>query len=221
VKACMACEERYQTYVIARNRLAGEYLVHLLADDRLIAPVLCDHVANLRPETGTVVFVVDGSFIPIGECVRRLTSRYPQARFVVVGNPRRPEEIVILLREGVHGFVEYSQVAATLRDSVQQVATGLLWVPREVLSAYVEQTSRTNRCQSAGNKTVMTPREVEVVEFVRLGLSNKEIGSILGVQESTVKFHLSNIFEKLHIRSRDQLGFDQRPAFLWDQLFSA
>lgn len=217
----MSCTEGCRIYVIATHPLAGEYLVQLLTADNVIPPVLCDDLADLRPERGRVVFVLDGSFVPIGECVRRLRDRYPQARFMVIGKPRPREEIVILLREGVHGFVEYHQVTSTLRDGLAQVASGHLWFPREVLSTYVELTSPTSRNPANGIGSDMTPREIEVMEFVRLGLSNKEIGSMLGVQESTIKFHLSNIFEKLHISRREELGLPQRPAGLWCQLLSA
>lgn len=52
-------------------------------------------------------------------------------------------------------------------------------------------------------------REREVVELVVKGLSNREIGAMLFVTEKTVKFHLTNIFAKLGIRTRAQLIADR------------
>jgi DNA-binding NarL/FixJ family response regulator len=48
----------------------------------------------------------------------------------------------------------------------------------------------------------LTDRELEVLESVAAGLTNKEIAGALGVSENTVKFHLRNILDKLHAQSR-------------------
>lgn len=51
----------------------------------------------------------------------------------------------------------------------------------------------------------LSNREAEVTELVAKGLSNKEIGNQLFVTEKTIKFHLTNIYKKLHVKSRAQL----------------
>ncbi|MBM4467202.1 MAG: response regulator transcription factor, partial [Chloroflexi bacterium] len=50
----------------------------------------------------------------------------------------------------------------------------------------------------------LTPREIEVLKLVVEGDSNKEIAAKLGIQENTVKIHLRNILEKLHLQNRLQ-----------------
>ncbi len=52
---------------------------------------------------------------------------------------------------------------------------------------------------------MLTPRESQILELVKRRLSNKEIAGIRRVQESTVKFHLSNIFSKLRVPNRQAL----------------
>lgn len=51
----------------------------------------------------------------------------------------------------------------------------------------------------------LTKRETEIVKLVLAGLSNREIGEQLYIAESTVKKHMSNIFEKLEVQNREQL----------------
>lgn len=51
----------------------------------------------------------------------------------------------------------------------------------------------------------LTTREAEVFQLVRQGLANKEIASVLGLSEKTVKFHVSNVLAKAHMASRAQL----------------
>lgn len=54
-------------------------------------------------------------------------------------------------------------------------------------------------------KTDLTPKEKEIVILVSKGLSNKEIGQVLGIEEMTVKIHVNHILNKLDLRSRAQL----------------
>jgi two-component system nitrate/nitrite response regulator NarL len=53
-------------------------------------------------------------------------------------------------------------------------------------------------------KDELTPREVEILELVVAGASNKEITEALCITENTVKTHMSNILEKLHLQNRVQ-----------------
>jgi DNA-binding NarL/FixJ family response regulator len=50
----------------------------------------------------------------------------------------------------------------------------------------------------------LSPRELEVLEAVAIGLSNREIASKLWVSEPTVKFHLTNVYRKLGVTNRTQ-----------------
>lgn len=53
--------------------------------------------------------------------------------------------------------------------------------------------------------TVLTTKETEVVQFLNKGLSNREIALQMNVTEKTVKFHLTNVYRKLGVKSRTQL----------------
>lgn len=64
-----------------------------------------------------------------------------------------------------------------------------------------EKKSRDEQCRELG----LTARETEIVKLVLAGLTNREIGESLYIAESTVKKHLSNIFEKLSVENREQL----------------
>ena len=57
---------------------------------------------------------------------------------------------------------------------------------------------------SAGDAT-MTPREAEVANLVSQGLANKVVANQLGIGEGTVKVHLHNIYQKLHVSNRTGL----------------
>ena len=68
----------------------------------------------------------------------------------------------------------------------------------------VPDNSNSWSANSAGNAT-MTPREAEVANLVSQGLANKVVAKQLGIVEGTVKVHLHNIYQKLHVSNRTAL----------------
>lgn len=193
-------------YIIASHRLAGEYLFRIIAKDRRLKPVLCEQLPLMRPNQISGVFVFDTSntSTPLSVSLRKLRSMAKGGRFLVVDNGQPDVEIIRLLSIGIHGFVTYSDVRRTLCDAITKIAAGGLWIPHRILQLYVESAPHHEK-HGADTLFVTTPRETEVLELVRQRLSNKEIGEILGVRESTVKYHLSNILGKFQASSRGEL----------------
>src|ERR1700675_1455672 len=131
------------TYVIASNRLAGEYLVQILAHDRFARPILCEQLPQPRLRSMPTVFVVEGSLLPLplSECIRRLRSLFPKGRFVMVDRPQPDEEVMRLIKLGFHGFVEHSKVAESLATAVRAVSAGRLWISDELMHMYLHATA--------------------------------------------------------------------------------
>jgi DNA-binding NarL/FixJ family response regulator len=207
-------------YIITSNRLAGGYLVQILAKDQFVRPILCEQLPQPRLRSTPTVFVVEGSSValPPSECIRRLRSLFPKGRFVMVDRPQPDEEILRLIKRGFHGFVEHSKVAESLAVAVRAVSAGRVWISDELMHMYVHLSAET-RHTAADSHQFPTPRESEVLELVRQRLSNKEIATILEVSESTVKYHLSNILAKFRVGSRRELETSKvGPAPIWEQL---
>jgi LuxR family transcriptional regulator, maltose regulon positive regulatory protein len=99
--------------------------------------------------------------------------------------------------------VSYAKIDEQLSQAVARLAQGELWFASNVLEAYA-------RRSIASLKTVnqspavpgITQRESQAIDLVKRRLSNKELGEVLNIQESTVKFHLSNIFSKLQVKKK-------------------
>jgi DNA-binding NarL/FixJ family response regulator len=208
-------------HVIAPNLLAGEYIIDVLSRDPRFHLILCECLPSTLKKGPNAIFVLDGSFqlLPLGQCIRRLQSRFPQARFVVVDKAQTKERILRLLHLGIHGFVDHSKVTQTLREAVQAVSRGDYWVPRDVLTGYVESTARTSP-RRPGNPRAITGRETQVLELVEQHYSNQEIASALGLQESTVKYHVSNILGKLQVANRECLASPSPFVGVWKQFLS-
>ncbi len=100
-----------------------------------------------------------------------------------------------LLQAGVAGVIRKTSILVNLASSASpRVAAGGSWMENEVL--------RDPRVPPRMPRTVLTPREVQVMELVERGYRNKDIGLSLGIRTGTVKIHLKHIFEKTGIRGR-------------------
>ena len=214
----MSEQNKLSVFIIAKHGLAGAYLLQSLSPEYGNHTTVCDELPQTNGTHGCIVFVVDSAsaFPPVGECVLELQSRFPNARLIVIDGPQTTEEVLRLVRLGVHGFVEYSRVTTALCEAVRAVAEGRFWFPNDILQAYVRLTTRPDRSRHDG--LTVTRRELEVLELLKSRLSNKEIANTLGIRESTVKYHVSNLFEKFHVANRHELIRKRKLPRIWDQL---
>jgi DNA-binding NarL/FixJ family response regulator len=218
-------EESLAVYVVDQNRLAARYLLEILAKNRTLHAVTLEDLIEQKPmERIAPVFIIDcgGIELPLSECLRVLRKRHPNARFIVLDQDQPPGENVRLLSLGIHGFVAYQQIGEQLARAVHCVAQGKLWISSNVLEAYARHSIaslKTVNESPAGQR--ITQRESQVIELVKRRLSNKEIGAILKIQESTVKFHLSNIFSKLQVGSRSELQDKGQLSEIWRKLIAS
>ncbi len=124
-----------------------------------------------------------------------------------------------LLRLGVKGVLAYEQIRELAR-AVSHLATGAYWVPRDLLSRFVESIlPELQGAKSLETDVEISRREREVLDLLLENLSNKEIASKLFVAERTVKFHVSNLLSKFHVQRRADLIvlWMQRPrAHAWE-----
>jgi DNA-binding NarL/FixJ family response regulator len=213
-----------QICVVEQNPLAARYLIETLAKQtKLHAVTLEDLIAHKLAEGVAQVFIVDrkGIDLSLRECLDVLRERHQNARFVILDEEQTLEQTVGLLALGVHGFVSYRQID-TLSQAVNRILRGELCFSASVLEAYARRSiaSLNNVHQSPAGQAI-TQRESQILELVKRRLSNKEIGAVLNIQESTVKFHLSNVFSKLRVSRRSELQAKDELSGIWKQLLAS
>lgn len=188
---------------------------------RLIPKLLRASQAGLRPEEvpSAQVYVIDAQ---AGEPVtstllRNILGTRPTARLLVVAETFTQESSYALLRGGAKGLLTYSEARNHLPKALSQVTTGGFWVPRKMLSGFVDHilSIPSTARQKAKRPFDLSSREQQVLEGVLDNLSNKEIASKLNISERTVKFHVSHLLEKFAVRRRADL------IVLWYQNRSA
>ena len=101
------------------------------------------------------------------------------------------------LEFGVRGIVQRNVQPEQLVDSLRKVAAGELQIGFGAPPATRRQPRR---------RVSLTPREREIVSFLRQGMRNKQIAGEMGITEGTVKIYLFRLFHKLGVRNRFELA---------------
>ena len=142
-----------------------------------------------------------------GALLSNILDRYPDARLLVVGDKLKETESYALLRQGVKGILTYEEAREQLPRALPQVAAGGFWVPRPVLSRFVDSilSSTQGRRLRADSPSDLSRREQEVLNSLLENLANKEVADRLHISERTVKFHVSNLLAKFGVRRRADL----------------
>jgi DNA-binding NarL/FixJ family response regulator len=110
------------------------------------------------------------------------------------------EEISEAISAGVDGYVIKSSEPDHVLSAIRNVGAGQSSFPLNIMQSMARGEMAHHALES------LTPREMEIVEFVKQGLSNKIIAYNLKLSENTVRNHLRNIMEKLGLRNRVQVA---------------
>jgi DNA-binding NarL/FixJ family response regulator len=173
---------------------------------RLEADLIADP-AKLNVPRAAVYVVESHGHRPTTEAlVVAVLGRQPGARVVVVAENFDQSAAFPLLRLGAKGLMTFSEATEQLLRAVQEVASGGFWVPRSLLSRFVDETiTSVRRPRGPAGPARLSRREKEVLEALLENLSNKEIASKLNMSERTAKFHVSNLLAKYGVRRRADL----------------
>ena len=127
------------------------------------------------------------------ETIRALREEFPDARILIFSNYAKGEEVYQAIKAGAAGFVVKEMALDRLLEAIRRVYRGEQYIPPEVAARIGERML-----------AQLSPRELDVLQHVAKGFSNKEIAAHLGVVEGTVKIHVANIFSKLGVSDRTQ-----------------
>jgi two-component system, NarL family, nitrate/nitrite response regulator NarL len=110
------------------------------------------------------------------------------------------------LRSGAMGVVPKEKAAEVLIKAIGRVHAGEAWIDRATMGRVLAELSSPTRVdENAARAMLLTSREREVVALVAQGLKNKHIGERLFISETTVRHHLTAIFDKLEVSDRLEL----------------
>ena len=154
--------------------------------------------------------VIDAVFMDLvmpGLCgepaIREFARRHPDVPVIVLSSSENPSDVRRVLNAGASGYIPKSATAQTVVSALTLVLSGNIYVPPLLVSA---ATRAADHAANGGPRSVsqLTDRQVDVLRYLRDGLSNKEISASLGIAEKTVKVHIAAIFKTLNVVNRTQ-----------------
>lgn len=128
------------------------------------------------------------------EAIAVIRKQHPAARIIVLTTYDGDEDIYRALQAGAQGYLLKDMFRDELLDAIRAVHRGQRRIPAAVATRLAE------RMGGHG----LTARELEVLELIAKGKSNREIGAHLAISEGTVKGHVNNILSKLAVSDRTQ-----------------
>jgi len=131
-----------------------------------------------------------------------LKAPRPQLRIIVTGSGMDEQTILKAIAEGAKGYVDAAASPADFVQAIRTVSRGSVWVPRRVLSMFIERISNSPRRIFQTDQVAFTDREKEVLKMLVEGRSNKEIGVPLGIRDRTVKAHVAKLMRKVGVENR-------------------
>lgn len=144
--------------------------------------------------------------------VRSLAKQYPDLRLVALGLAELRHEVVRCGRAGFSGYVARNASVESLAAALTDVVAGRLACPSNIsggllraLFSSEETANEPGPAATALSLQPLTRREREVLRLLGQGMSNKEIAKELFLSVATVKHHVHNVLEKLHLPRRTQV----------------
>jgi DNA-binding NarL/FixJ family response regulator len=138
------------------------------------------------------------------EATRRILAADAAARVLILTTFDLDEYIYEALRAGASGFVLKDDPPEQLIAAIRTVAAGDALLSATVTRRVIKQFTEIPRHDAPTAVDELTDRERDVFRLIAKGLSNGEIGRELFISDTTVKTHVTRVFQKLGVRDRVQ-----------------
>jgi DNA-binding NarL/FixJ family response regulator len=138
------------------------------------------------------------------EATRRIKPQFPQVRVLILTAYDDDPYVFALLQAGADGYVLKTASADELVRAVRTVHGGQPALSPEVASKVIQQMTRGAPAGATDQVESLTERELDVLRLAARGMTNRAIGSDLGISHRTVQGHLASIYGKLGVNSRTE-----------------
>ncbi len=147
------------------------------------------------------------------QVARQIKADHSGIGVIILTAHHDTEQVLHVMRTGASAYCPKDVDATTLINIIREVARGYYVVDgqnmtRRQLDGWLEQKIESSTgpytIDAEGHYIPLSPREMEILEYVTQGLINKEIAKKLGISQQTVKNHMTSILKKLNVKDRTQ-----------------
>ena len=199
--------------LIDDHALFREAIAHVLTDLDAVpieAATANEAFQRLKHHQNLDLILLDLSMPGMGglEALPKLSELAPTVPIVVVSASEDAEDVRKAIEGGAAGYIPKTSSGHEMKVALRVVLSGETYVPASLLFALDSSSSETaatdDTKQQAGGTSSLTPRQLEVLNLMGDGLSNKVIAGRLGLSEGTVKLHVYAVLRALNSRNRTE-----------------
>jgi DNA-binding NarL/FixJ family response regulator len=172
-------------------------LINTVSDMEVVAEgINGEQAIELYRQHKPDVMLIDLRMPIIGgvEAITKIRQEFPEARLIVLTTYDGDEDIYRSLQAGAKGYLLKDMFFEELETAIRSVHAGSRRIPAVIAERLAERMSG----------SALTDRELEVLELIVKGQSNKEIAKSLTISEATVKSHINSLLSKLGVTDRTQ-----------------
>ena len=165
-------------------------------------------LSNFMKSNPMDVVLIAGNHLPDLSLLRWLRVSYPKIAPVLLAESEDREPVVNALRAGAKGIFLFTEASfPMLCRCIHCVFRGQIWINSQQTNYVLDALSEVPmlRVVNSNGRSLLTPREEQVVALVADGLTNRGVADELGLSEHTIKKYLLRIFDKVGISSRVEL----------------
>jgi len=155
------------------------------------------------PLPGELVLIGSHGLGAVFDAIAAIRTLKPDVKIILTSAITSDEAILRAISAGVKGYLDEAAPAEAYMNALRVVNEGSIWAPRRVLAKFVERAIANPKGFTSHN---LSERERQVLELLVAGRTNKEIGSELGIEERTVKLHVSRLMQKTGVDNRIALS---------------
>jgi two-component system nitrate/nitrite response regulator NarL len=195
----------YRSGVVRTLEETGEFTVLAEGGSAMEAVRLC---GEHNPRLVMLDISMPGNGI---EAAREIAQRSPATSIMMLTASEDGESTMNALAAGARGYVVKGVGATELVSAARAIARGEAYVSPSLAASML--VSLGNPAKAAGGTAAfdtLTAREEQILKLVSVGLSNKEVGRKLSLQEKTVKHYMTTILQKLQVRNRVEASVKAR-----------
>lgn len=167
---------------------------------------------NLLPDLILLDISMPGSGI---EAARQISLSCPVIKIIMLTVSEQDDDVTAALQMGARGYILKGVGGKELIKIIRSVHQGESYVSPDLAARLLLEMGTTEVASvSRDPLSDLTAREEQILKGVARGLSNKQIGNELNLQEKTIKHYMTNILQKLHVRNRVQAALIAKERFL-------
>jgi DNA-binding NarL/FixJ family response regulator len=136
------------------------------------------------------------------DLARALLLAMPELKLVGLGLAETEDNVLAYAGAGFAGYVPREAPLDELIEILRGIARGEVRYSRSITAALLHRLA--GAASAPTGRMTLTPRETEIVRLIDDGLSNREIAQRLAIEPATVKNHVHNLLEKLHVSRRGE-----------------